>query len=325
MRLICHHIEKEKIPKEVREHDDYINENHEEFFIPFNLINDTVKEVYTVKVIQKAIVDKDPNYLQNYAVGVLGGKEIRAGVKVNWDATNYNLITKAEKIDYDMAEEVLLDIYHQTGETIGKKEIGALKIGTSFRLENPAVLGLIKTRTGDLITDMDSTTRRTLVQFVKNTIHRGYGAGLSPKILAKQIQNKVGIHPSFMRWFTNHSARLQADGLVGNALHVAEQKYANFLISYRAKMIARTEMAFAMQRGQEAAWDKAIKSGLIEKTAKKVWLAVLDKRTSDICRELSYHQPINVTEDFTYGAAGGGSTSMAPAHPNCRSVAKLVR
>lgn len=227
-------------------------------------------------------------------------------------------------LDYDANEEVIINLYTQMATAAGRREYGAIGVTTSFALQNPDAIAAIKTRTGNLITDVDATTRRSVVEMVEQSLLRNYVDGPNSRTLAREIKAGIGMHPTHAKWWANHRQRLIDEGLTGRNLEVASKKYQEKLIRYRSKMIARTETSFAISRGQTASWAQATQEGFLDADQKKEWVALLDNRTSDICMEL-HGQQIPVGEDFVFNAGNGGAVTSSPAHPFCRSVVTLVR
>ena len=78
----------------------------------------------------------------------------------------------------------------------------------------------------------------------------------------------------------------------------------------RAKTIANTEIMRAKNLGEMNAWKEC---GV--KVKKKV-IAVIDSKTSEVCRHLN-NKKADLNENFTYD---GQEFSAPPFHPNCRSV-----
>jgi SPP1 gp7 family putative phage head morphogenesis protein len=93
----------------------------------------------------------------------------------------------------------------------------------------------------------------------------------------------------------------------------------------RAKAIARTESARAYAIGNYTAAKQAQERGI---TIKKYWLAVLDDRTSPLCRRLSKKyskdKAIGIDSYFIDDETGWRGL-MNPSHVNCRSEAVFFR
>ena len=90
---------------------------------------------------------------------------------------------------------------------------------TSFRLANPLVYEQIRKRAGALITDVDSTTRRAVVEMVKQFTEGNYAAGASMPQLAREIRAGIGMHPTHAKtWWMDHRRRLIDNGMSGAKL-----------------------------------------------------------------------------------------------------------
>nr|DAU76871.1 MAG TPA: minor capsid protein [Caudoviricetes sp.] len=89
---------------------------------------------------------------------------------------------------------------------------------------------------------------------------------------------------------------------------------------YRGYMIARTELAFAYNKGEFEGIKQAQMQGLMG-TVRKVWCTADDERTCKICGGLD-GKTIEMDEEFSYqtklSAKFPGIKKTPPAHPHCR-------
>lgn len=320
MPFIKENMKKAEIPDVVWEHEKILFEKHKMFYPPVWKMFAQIKKAYTLEKITRALETKDPESLVRVVTGVLRGEPIPINAKVDWEASNR--INKSEVIDYEDTDEVLIGLYEQAATEVGAAEQAALAMTTSFRLENPLVFNQIRTRAGDLITDVDSTTRRAVVEMVKQYTEANYAAGANMPTLAREIRSGIGMHPTHAKWWMNHRQRLIDEGLKGANLTRASERYAKKLIDYRSRMIARTEMAFAMERGRAESWLDAQNKKFLPPNQKKKWFSLLDAKTSKICQAL---HDTEVALDENFITDDGRGVMGAPAHPFCRSVVILVR
>ncbi|MDO4281344.1 MAG: phage minor head protein [Peptococcaceae bacterium] len=97
-------------------------------------------------------------------------------------------------------------------------------------------------------------------------------------------------------------------------------RYAARQHRYRGYNIARTELAFAYNKGADTGIRQAQGLGLMGDCV-KVWSAARDERTCPICGALD-GQRIAMDEDFDYETKLAGRVSTIrrtpPAHPSCR-------
>ena len=91
------------------------------------------------------------------------------------------------------------------------------------------------------------------------------------------------------------------------------KRYGDKLRRARARMIARTETAYARNAGHLQVMQEAQASGLTGPNSKKVWVTG-GFDVCDICVPLN-GQKVLINENFSW-QNGGGPTP--PAHPNCR-------
>lgn len=98
-----------------------------------------------------------------------------------------------------------------------------------------------------------------------------------------------------------------------------KEGYAERLLDQRAMMIARTEISFAMNKGQQDVWSEAQDQGLLPDTAKKVW--IVDGAPCPFICEPMDGKAVKIDESFTlpdFSVVDG-----PPAHPHCYCVMSL--
>lgn len=97
-------------------------------------------------------------------------------------------------------------------------------------------------------------------------------------------------------------------------------KYSARQSRYRGYNIARTELAFAYNKGEHFGVQQAIDQGLMGYT-RKVWCTADDERVCEICGGLE-GKTIEMDEDFDFytklAANNPGIRQTPPAHPSCR-------
>lgn len=95
---------------------------------------------------------------------------------------------------------------------------------------------------------------------------------------------------------------------------------------YRGYNIARTELAFAYNKGADSSVRQAQEHGFMGDCVKE-WSAVIDDRTCDYCKALNGTR-IAMDEEFEYptrlAATNPGIRRTPPAHPSCRCGVKYV-
>jgi hypothetical protein len=85
----------------------------------------------------------------------------------------------------------------------------------------------------------------------------------------------------------------------------------------RARLIARTEIMRVANMGQREAWDQAVKAGMLDSTARRVWIAT-PIGPCDACRDLDGE---TADLDGQYPDPGGDGPIL---HPACRCTEGIV-
>lgn len=96
-------------------------------------------------------------------------------------------------------------------------------------------------------------------------------------------------------------------------------RYAGRQHRYRAQMIARTELAYAYNKGADDAVHQAMDEGLVPRM-KAIWSTAADERTCPTCAALDGME-IDIDDTFSYQ---GAHIQTPPAHPNCGCVLRYV-
>ena len=130
----------------------------------------------------------------------------------------------------------------------------------------------------------------------------------------------------FPRWakavdrsMNTYADRLAEQGLAPDTIRERTSKhgkrYGNKLRRARARMIARTEIAYAQNRGMYDTLIEAQGSGLFGGQAMKEWITG-PTDVCDICGPMGGRK-VPVKQNFSWS---GGSGPNPPAHPNCRCM-----
>jgi len=137
---------------------------------------------------------------------------------------------------------------------------------------------------------------------------------INPKDAARYIRPLIGLTPNQSVAVLNRRALLEKDGLTGDALVKATQKYADSIERRRAENIVRTEMATAYNQSELIYFQEAISEGVVA-TVMQTWLTAEDERTCDICAALDGEQ-VDLNEYFQ--PEGLEPVQCPPAHNSCR-------
>lgn len=224
---------------------------------------------------------------------------------------------KLEKLQHDIGPE-LASILNKSGAAAAKS-MKSLNVTISFDMTNPAAVEWIKRSAAELI---ELNIMPTSKEAIRNILTRSFEEGITAADSARLIREQIGILPRHAEavekyrqemialfeergWIT---ARQDANRLAG--------QYAQKLINYRAKNIARTESIRAANQGQQTLWEDAINKDLLtEADWEREWIA------SDPC-------PICTALDGTRAGMResfeGGYFMPPDPHVNCRCSVGLV-
>lgn len=163
-------------------------------------------------------------------------------------------------------------------------------------------------------------TNSTSVQIagVKELVRRAaLVQDLNVDTLAQAIRPIVGLTKQQTRAAMNYYETLRGNMSEKRAMDMTA-RYAARMHRYRAYNIARTELAFAYNRGADMYVREAIEAGLMGETV-KIWCTADDERVCKYCGSLegkviTMEQEFDFVTRLTYP----GIRKMPPAHPSCR-------
>lgn len=185
-------------------------------------------------------------------------------------------------------------------------------------LVNERAVSYANARAGQLITAISAETRLGVRALIRDAVRDGG----HPFTVAREIKQIVGLHPRQQRAVMNFRIALQGQGLKAAIIAKRVEAYAKKQLLFRAKMIARTEILWATNRGQELAWSAAEREGWLERGRwRREWITA-----GDPCPLVC--QPMNgklATIEGEWSLPSGRLvTTPTEAHPHCRCTAGLV-
>ena len=138
--------------------------------------------------------------------------------------------------------------------------------------------------------------------------------------LARAIRPMVGLTKPQAVANLNYYTSMVESGLSEKAALERSIKYSARQNRYRGYNIARTELAFAYNKGEHYGVKQAIDQGLMGYT-RKVWCTADDERVCEICGKLD-GKDLEMDEDFDFytklARTNPGIKQTPPAHPSCR-------
>ncbi len=201
--------------------------------------------------------------------------------------------------------------YEKSAEFNIKSLPANTKRSLRFDTKNPGIQKWLNSRTGDLIVNIQSDTQRVVQQAVK----RSFDKALTPRQVANQIKNSIGLYPKQEQALANYRSNLESKqvALPPDRVDALVDAYADRLLDQRCMTIARTETRFAANQGQLTVWTEAKKQDLIGEKARKVW--VVDGNPCEICEPMD---GVAVPLDGSWTLNNGDVVDIpTDAHPNC--------
>ena len=231
----------------------------------------------------------------------------------------------SEKL-WNMLSASLARAIESTIEDAGDSEVRAQ--GWQFRFEvekadkptpiNPFSLAYVRERTAFLVANISDSQRDMLQQLITESFARGDG----PMAILKEIEELVGLTTREATAVQNRKALLVSQGIPEVSMVKQVERYANSLLSKRARRIARTEIISSYTKGLMDSWTLAQENDDIAPDTQKEWIEMtLSTRTCPICRGLA-RQQVPITENFVSDIVG--PLERPPAHPQCRCTMVLV-
>ena len=196
--------------------------------------------------------------------------------------------------------------------------------GLFFNTHDPGVQNWLSTRGGELITVIGGEQRRA----INAMIGRAYTGEWSVDELSRVIRPAIGLNRPQAIANLNYYETVRSGLLENNPTmrqstaakraREAAVKYAERQHRYRAFMIARTEMAFAYNRGMDEGIKQAIAKGYMGPCV-RVWATAADERMCPVCGELEGVE-IGMEGEYDFSRVNSRLLSgpTPPAHPNCR-------
>lgn len=184
-----------------------------------------------------------------------------------------------------------------------------------YDLKNPAIQKVLDKRTGSIIEGVTKDTQANIQRIVSQQMNKG----VSPRDMAEDIKNYVGLYPRLAQAHQNYIDGLREDGASEDRVSIMGDKYYDKLLDYRAETIARTETQSLLNRGQDEVWKEGARQGLIPSASTRVWQT--DGNPCEIC------EPMDGVEVGLYEpwVLDDGSEVDVPSdtHPNCECLMTL--
>ena len=180
-----------------------------------------------------------------------------------------------------------------------------------YDMKNPLIAQHVDERVGLLVRGIEEDGR----ELISTEVARWFNEASSPAQVAERIRGSVGLLPAHARAAEKYRDSLFKKGLSPGRVRELTEAYEERLLTYRLRMIARTETANALVVGRRTTWDTAVAQGIIpRRNVTKTWL--YDGNPCEVCQELGKDggQTVGIDERFKIGHH---LYDDPPIHPHC--------
>ena len=256
---------------------------------------------------------------------MIENKEVSAPLLKAWGQDYSHLAKKILKPVWEGA----LEKGRKTAE--GSKYLREIPENSAFLDVNTLVLKWIRKHGAELVTNSTEAQKQAIQWLLAESVNQK----MSAEQLAARIRQTIGLTKpqtvANQRYYINVLNMLKKEHpdmeekAVLQRAYTAAEKYRQKQLKSRAFTIARTEIAMAYNRGQDAAVRYYIKLGFMGPKVKKIFVAARGDRACKRCKELD-GKSANMDEDITtvYSQIVRGKklrrtagTYIPPVHPCC--------
>ena len=213
----------------------------------------------------------------------------------------------------DALPSVITEIMAGAGEaTVAHGVLAGL--GLRFDLDNPHAIGWANEHSATLVQQVSDETKAGIRHAISTAIRQG----TPPDRAGRMLRHMVGLTEFQSGVVGNYWEQLETEDRDPDQIDRMVRRYAERIHNQRAETIARTETITSANYGQQEAWQQAINGGYLPANAQRIWLAIDDGRTDDVCLRLD-GMVAGIDEPFTDPETG--DEYMNPGydvHPSCR-------
>jgi hypothetical protein len=198
--------------------------------------------------------------------------------------------------------------------TVAQQDNPKLRMGA----DNPHVKEALDVRHTQLMQDMTQPVHEKVKQLTQDAL----GSGRSPKSLAEELKQSIGLNDRQQGALDKYRDKLWGDGHTESDINDMAGDYADRLLQQRADMIAITEVRNASAEGQFASWQEMLSQGLIPENSTRVWVLGAESACPQICRPMD---GVAVGLDEPWVLPNGDEVMVVTAsHPCCRCSSALI-
>ena len=203
-------------------------------------------------------------------------------------------------------------------------------IDYEFNTQTPGVMSWINERGAEFVTSCMQEQKNAIQALLSKQVAEKHTVDELSKLIRPCIGLTEGQAKANLRFYDNIIAtlkkdhpRMKADRIKAKALDRAA-KYAERQHRQRAMDIARTELAFAYNKGADEGIRQAQSQNLLGHM-KKRWSTSGDSSVCDICKGLEGTE-IEMDEEFDFKGKilFAGQKKTPPAHPRCACAVEYI-
>ena len=192
-----------------------------------------------------------------------------------------------------------------------------------FNMQTPGMMDWISKRGAEFVTYVTQQQKDAVAALVAKKMRDSHTVDELSRLIRPCVGLTVKDAKATARLYDSVAAKLKQDhprmkpeSIRKKALDAA-QKYAERKHRQRAMVIARTETAFAYNRGADEGIRQAQAAGYLGEL-KKRWCTSGDDAVCDVCASLDGTE-VGMDDDFDFGGRllFEGYRLLPPAHPNC--------
>jgi hypothetical protein len=184
-----------------------------------------------------------------------------------------------------------------------------------FNTVNPEAVSWVEQHGATAIAELSLSSQQGIQQIISRSLSEGWDVART----AREIRSVVGLTRSHATAISNYAERLADQGVDEGTWQRRVDRYASAHRRMRAATIARTELSFASNAGQDQLWQIAKRGGVLNTTKLKRKLIVAGVGPCPICLYIAGEKPVAFDATFSNGLR------HPPMHPNCRCTVGLTK
>lgn len=187
-----------------------------------------------------------------------------------------------------------------------------------FDLPNAFAASWAATRSASLI----SRISNEIMEAIRTSTTRAVLNGDNPIVAAWEIRRHIGLLPAHQAAVARFEAGARANGVSAARAKVLANEQAERYRTLRAETIARTEMLSATNFGATAAWNEAVRRGVMPNDTQRMWIVTRWDRVCPQCLQMTGRRALaRLDQPFD---TPWGPVMHPPGHPSCRCAVGVV-